>query len=142
MRSSQICINLLLPTSCWGYLLVLYNFYVFTLMQGLHNYSTTSRLIILIVFSNVVVVEVVLEIIKLVRLNSEFLLLSLESEEKQAFYWSSLIVISMLSVSLDFSTTLAFDIYPSCLCQSFIWGFLLHRYTGLFFPFINIVLLS
>ena len=112
--------NLLQPTSCWDYLLLLYNFYVFTLIQGLHNYSTMSRSMMLTVFSNAIVVEVLLEIIKLMRLKSEFLLLSLEFEEKQASYWSSLIVISMLSVSLDFLITLAFDIYPSCLCQSFI----------------------
>ena len=82
-------------------------------IQGLHNCLATSRLMVLTFFSNIVVVKIVVEIIVLVELDSEFLLLSLESEEKQVSCWFLSIIISMLSLSLDASTTFIFDV---CLC--------------------------
>ena len=57
------------------------------------------------VLSKVVIVEVV----------SKFVLLSLESEKKLAFSWFSSTLILILSINLDTSSTLAFDVYLNCL---------------------------
>lgn len=65
----------------------------------------------------------------LAKLSSEFssLLLLSKLEEKGSFCicWPSSIMMSVPSVSLEASTTLAFDAFPSHWCQSLIWRFLL-----------------
>lgn len=78
-------------------------------------------------------------LLSLLELVSSSTLLS-KSEEKCPSYWPLSMMIIILLVSLEVSTTLAFDLCPSHPCQSLICRFLLKKYVGWFLLLTSIIL--
>ena len=84
----------------------------------------------MVLFKVVIKIKRLLLLVRFSFIFSTLLPVSLKSKKKYSSFWPSLIIILMQLVRSKTFIILIFNLYVSCLCQSFIYRFLLRRYVG------------